>query len=330
MKKVKLLLTMAVIVFATMICCSMSAFALTDGDWEFKLLDNQVTITKYIGENENVVVPETIAGLPVTYLDGDTFFRVPNAKTIKSVEIKANIKELAKSQFFCKENLETVILPEGIETIPEAAFIECTSLKNINIPSTVKTLEFKAFFGCKALDDITLPAEIESIGQSAFEGTGLKEIDLSNVKKGYGDLSFGHCKNLESVTLSSYVNKLPSNMFAGCEALKSVEIPNGVEYIGEQAFYESGLTQVNIGKNVAAIGAGAFSHCQQLTSLTVTLTPTTGIAQYHFDFISGSTATVLNLPQNVIMPDGFAVDANRRYEIDISNGYGTAQGWTVT
>lgn len=35
MKKIKLLLTMAVIVFTTMICCSMSAFALTEGDWEF-------------------------------------------------------------------------------------------------------------------------------------------------------------------------------------------------------------------------------------------------------------------------------------------------------
>ena len=37
MKKIKLLLTMAVIVFTTMICCSMSAFALTEGDWEFQL-----------------------------------------------------------------------------------------------------------------------------------------------------------------------------------------------------------------------------------------------------------------------------------------------------
>ena len=292
MKKIKLLLTMAVIVFATMICYSMSAFALTEGDWEFKLLNNEVTITKYIGENENVVVPETIAGLPVTYLDGDTFFRVPNAKSIKSVEIRANIKELAKNQFFIKENLETVVLPEGIEVIPEAAFFECTALKNINIPSTVKTLEFKAFFGCKALTDITLPAGIESIGQSAFEGTGLKEIDLSNVKKGYGDLSFGHCKNLESVTLSAYVNKLPLNMFAGCEALKSVEIPNGVEYIGEQAFYlcsslesvilpsslkeidyktfsKTNLKSVIIPYGVTFISSHAFRECKNLEAIYI-------------------------------------------------------------
>ena len=60
MKKVKLLLTIAIIVFATMICCSMSAFALTEGDWEFQLLDNEVEITKYIGDNLEVVVPDTI------------------------------------------------------------------------------------------------------------------------------------------------------------------------------------------------------------------------------------------------------------------------------
>lgn len=54
MKKTKLLLIIAVIIFSTMICYSMSAFALTEGDWEFQLLDNEVTITKYIGEGADV------------------------------------------------------------------------------------------------------------------------------------------------------------------------------------------------------------------------------------------------------------------------------------
>ena len=128
MKKLKFLLTMAVIVFSTMICCSMSAFALTEGDWEFQLIDNEVTITKYIGDGGDVVVPETIYGCPVTKLASDAF----RSNNVVSIVIHDKIKEIPS--FFQQSMLETVVLPEGIEAIPGSAFHECTSLKSINIP----------------------------------------------------------------------------------------------------------------------------------------------------------------------------------------------------
>lgn len=67
-----------------------------------------------------------------------------------------------------------------------------------------------------------------------------------------------------------------------------------------------------------------------LTSLTITLAATSDIAQYHFDFISPSTAVTLTLPSTVVMPANFSVDADTRYEIDILNGYGVAQNWAVS
>lgn len=66
-----------------------------------------------------------------------------------------------------------------------------------------------------------------------------------------------------------------------------------------------------------------------LTSLTITLAATNDIPQYHFDFLSPSTATTLTMPATVTMPDGFSVAANQRYEIDILRGYGVAQNWAV-
>lgn len=51
---------------------------------------------------------------------------------------------------------------------------------------------------------------------------------------------------------------------------------------------------------------------------------------YHFDFTTGSTATVLTLPNGVIMPSGFSgsnLSANTRYEIDILNNYGVVMSW---
>lgn len=46
-------------------------------------------------------------------------------------------------------------------------------------------------------------------------------------------------------------------------------------------------------------------------------------------FTSGTTPTVLNLPQTVKMPSWFAVEANKTYEINILDGvYGSVMSWT--
>ena len=65
-----------------------------------------------------------------------------------------------------------------------------------------------------------------------------------------------------------------------------------------------------------------------LTSLTITLNQASGIAHYHFDFLSGSTAPTLTMPNSVTMPDSFAVEASKRYEVDVLNNFGAVISWT--
>ena len=66
-----------------------------------------------------------------------------------------------------------------------------------------------------------------------------------------------------------------------------------------------------------------------LTSLTITLTATTYLAQYHFDFLSGSTAPTLTMPNTVVMPDGFDVATDRHYEISILNNLASVKSWAI-
>ena len=74
--------------------------------------------------------------------------------------------------------------------------------------------------------------------------------------------------------------------------------------------------------------AGVIYHFTgSLTSLTITLAATTTMAHYHFDFTSGATAVVLGMPNGVIMPTGFLVQINTRYEVDILNNYATVGNW---
>ena len=64
-----------------------------------------------------------------------------------------------------------------------------------------------------------------------------------------------------------------------------------------------------------------------LTSLTVTGSLSEGEI-CAIVFTSGSTATQLTLPASIEMPDSFAVEASKTYEINIMGTRGTVQSWT--
>lgn len=64
-----------------------------------------------------------------------------------------------------------------------------------------------------------------------------------------------------------------------------------------------------------------------LTSLTITLANNSSDAQYHFDFISPTTAPTLNLPSSVSMANHFTVEPNSKFEIDICNNLGVFAEW---
>ena len=67
--------------------------------------------------------------------------------------------------------------------------------------------------------------------------------------------------------------------------------------------------------------------CGELTALTVDSSPGTG--GWSVRFTSGSTATVLTMPNTVVMPDGFEVEANAVYEINVLDNYALAASWPV-
>ena len=53
------------------------------------------------------------------------------------------------------------------------------------------------------------------------------------------------------------------------------------------------------------------------------------VNEYHFSFVSGTTPTVLSLPVDVVMPEGFTILADYVYEISIVNNNGVYMLWAV-
>lgn len=77
-----------------------------------------------------------------------------------------------------------------------------------------------------------------------------------------------HCKNLTSIRLSGGIKEL--DCFAGCESLKEVVIPEGVQTIAEDCFENcKSLEKVAFPSTLKRIYANAFSGCSSLTEVSV-------------------------------------------------------------
>ena len=75
------------------------------------------------------------------------------------------------------------------------------------------------------------------------------------------------------------------------------------------------------------LAANTFYIWPEMSALTITC-PATG-GPYAFRFTSGATATTLTMT-GITMPDDFAVEANKVYEVNVYQGYGLAVSWEVT
>lgn len=69
-------------------------------------------------------------------------------REIKIMYIPDGIKTICGEAFYGLR-VQTVILPDGLESIESRAFIKCVNFKRIFIPESVKEIDKDAFVGCK-------------------------------------------------------------------------------------------------------------------------------------------------------------------------------------
>ncbi len=167
-------------------------------------------------------------------------------------------------------NIQKVVIEEGVTTIGDYAFDFCSALTAVTIPSSVTSIGAVAFEGCTALSSIDIPNSVTNIGLFAFCASGLTSVVIPNSVTTIGDGAFAGCKNLTSAIISNNVKSLSKQLFHICPKLTSVTIPESVTSVDEYTFYGcTGLTSISLPASVTSIGTDAFVDCSSLTSLSV-------------------------------------------------------------
>ncbi len=107
----------------------------------------------YLINNEQISIPST-----VTSIGEFAFYQNNKTKTIEFAQ-NSSLKTLKTTAFSYCAALESLELPQGVETIGFSAFDGCKALKTVVIPSTVTNIYSTAFQKCSNIEQITCLVE---------------------------------------------------------------------------------------------------------------------------------------------------------------------------
>lgn len=260
-------------------------------DFEYEIDGDQVTITKYIGSDQTVLIPETIEEKIVTVIGREAFLD----STITECTLPSTIRMLEDYAFARCGNLEKITLNEGLITICDGAFLSEAKLKELTIPSTVTNVTEDAF--------ITGQNQTSALEKIIFEGNApdnyLKPIPW-DFETNY---TIYYHENAQGFTFPRWngfptqiiENERPVPLFEDFEYEENAD--GGITILAYDGSAETvTIPQIIEGKNVTKIEMFAFKDNDILVSVTL---PNTVTAIERGAFFSCSALTTADLPNSL-------------------------------
>ncbi len=267
--------------------------AVQSGDFEYTLSNDEATISKYIGTDEDVVIPDEIDGYTVVAIGRQAFY---NQTSIKSVTMPDTVTSIGNQAFYYCSAMETIKFSSGLQKIGDYAFQTCNSLKSLTFSEGLTEIGYNAFYNCIALTSVTLPEGLLKIRGYAFRDCiAMTEIVIPSSVTAIESYAFEN--SAKKITFADGITVIPNSALCGANRLETVVLPDTVTKIGNNAFlYCSKLVDVTIPDAVTEIGNSAFWNCEALTSVTLP-EGLLKIGGYAFRYCSGITE--ITIPASV-------------------------------
>lgn len=239
-----------------------------------------------------------------------------NCAKLTTFNTDANTNFEAKNGLLYKADGTIICIPAGLvfenntvalgddDKIGAGALDGCVNLKKLVLPESITTIAANYFQDAKYLEEIVISSKTESIGNYAFDGSGLKKIT-------YNGYVSDEAETLKTSVFPATLTTIGQYAFMGTQ-LEKVIIPetlNGVEFNskGNVSSYsiKAGAFSASALKSVVIEGAetyfamnssgkdGVFANCVQLTDVKFMAET----AQYGKNLFYGCTAlTSVQLP----------------------------------
>ena len=238
----------------------------TDEKKDEALADAQFNAIRKVGE---ITIPETVTAA-VTYggvLQGNATYKV--------IMLRANLFRAVGSGV--TSQITKITIPKTVQHIESRCFDACVNMTEFVIEgatdgtSQLKEIDSHAFLDCKKLASITLPNSVTYLGENnptSIEGSGVFEgcesltsfkFPSSYTSNNLPSFTFKNCKNLATIDWNGYNPKrLNSCAFWNCDKITWSQIPQSVEELGDECFYDcAALTSVDLSK-IKKMDTGVF------------------------------------------------------------------------
>ena len=230
----------------------------------------------YLPEGLEEIGDSAFLGAVDYYYRGNWDKNEPSRMTFK---IPESVRKIGQAAFmYCM--IDTLILPDRLTVLESRAFQSC-HIESIHMPKYLKRIEQNALGNCQ-LYDLVLPEGLEYIGWGAFyelfvQGkltipSTVKEIssdafwdlvtDTLEIKAPLETIPvncFYNCQKLQKIILPPTIKRIEAAAFFNCARLEEINLPEGLESVGNYAFAGHKLDNWHLPSSLKRIENMAFA-----------------------------------------------------------------------
>lgn len=146
----------------------------------------------------------------ITEIKNGAFWQCEN---LNKVSLPEGLKKIGDSAFCECHNLWQVTLPSTLESLQEDAFAE-TNLQHLVIPDNIVTIPRHCFEECHQLKTLKLGKSVEILHDGCFGGCeSLYYVQLNEGIKAINRYVFKECKNLKEIYIPDSVTMISPTAF---------------------------------------------------------------------------------------------------------------------
>lgn len=289
---------------------------------------------------ESITLPEGLTSIGSSAFYGCT--------ALASITLPEGLTSIGNYAFCSCTSLASITLPDSLQTIADGAFRYCSSLTEVRIGSGIQSIGYSAFRDCDALETVWInntngPVSVDepafddhtnviwaSVGGTCGENlTWTLDTDTGVLTiSGEGDMtSYGwwrYTEQIRELVVQEGVTGICKYAFDGCTALKTVELPDSLQTIGNSAFYDcTALESITLPANLQTIGNSAFYGCTALKSIVLPESLQT-IGNKAFSDCTGLTEVYI--PKNMTWTTGNTISEGSLSDGDLTTYEETATG----
>lgn len=165
--------------------------------------------------------------------------------------------------------VETFEIPISMTELADFVFKNCSSLKTYSIPKQINKLGSYIFDNCNALTKVILSENIFDISEGTFYGCSNLTYNIFDNAMFIGSVKRPHQILVKALNTTIIKSEIPqdvefihSQAFYQCKSLQVISVPYGVKSLGYKSFAEcTMLTEISIPQSIIYIGADAFEYC---------------------------------------------------------------------